>query len=150
VLEQYGEALGLAFQLSDDIMDLTATQETLGKEPGQDMREGVYTLPVLHALGGPRGSELREVLQEGPPSGERLDRALEIVRAPEHLARARSAVVAEVDRAHGLAERFPEGPARTALGQLAEFLAARCGARGSGGSRSERGRAIGTPPGTQS
>jgi geranylgeranyl pyrophosphate synthase len=114
------------------------------------MREGVYTLPVLHALGGPRGSELREVLQEGPPSGERLDRALEIVRAPEHLARARSAVVAEVDRAHGLAERFPDGPARTALGQLAEFLAARCGARGSGGSRSERGRASGNPQGKQS
>ena len=53
VLEQYGEALGLAFQLSDDIMDLTASQETLGKEPGQDLREGVYTLPVLHALGDP-------------------------------------------------------------------------------------------------
>ena len=65
VLEQYGEALGLAFQLSDDIMDLTASQQTLGKEPGQDMREGVYTLPVLHALGGSRGSELRAILQDG-------------------------------------------------------------------------------------
>jgi heptaprenyl diphosphate synthase len=129
VLEQYGEALGLAFQLSDDIMDLTASQQTLGKEPGQDMREGVYTLPVLHALGGSRGSELRAVLQEGPPSGDRLDRALEIVRAPDHLGRARAAVVSEVDRAHALTERLPSGPARTALGQLAEFLAARCGAR---------------------
>jgi len=129
VLEQYGEALGLAFQLSDDIMDLTASQETLGKEPGQDLREGVYTLPVLHALSGPRGTELRELLGDGPPSGERLDRALDMVRAPGHLARARSAVVAEVDRAHGLIDRLSDGPARTALGQLAEFLAARCGAR---------------------
>jgi heptaprenyl diphosphate synthase len=110
-------------------MDLTASQETLGKEPGQDMREGVYTLPVLHALGGPRGPELRAVLQEGAPSGERLERALDIVRAPEHLARARSAVVAEVDRAHDLTDRLPAGPARTALGQLAEFLAVRCSAR---------------------
>jgi hypothetical protein len=53
-------------------------------------------------------------------------------------------VVDEVDRAHDLAERFPDGPARTALGQLAEFLAARCDARGPGGSRSERGRATGS------
>jgi geranylgeranyl pyrophosphate synthase len=93
------------------------------------MREGVYTLPVLHALGGSRGSELRAVLQDGPPSGDRLDRALEIVRVPDHLGRARAAVVSEVDRAHALTERLPSGPARTALGQLAEFLAARCGAR---------------------
>jgi hypothetical protein len=41
--------------------------------------------------------------------------------------------VAEVDRAHALLERLPEGPARTALGQLAEFLAARCDARAAGG-----------------
>lgn len=133
VLEEYGEALGLAFQLSDDIMDLTASSQTLGKEPGQDMREGVYTLPVLHALAGPRGSQLRAVLEEGPPDGERLERALEIVRAPGDLDHARAAVVAEVDRAHGLLERLPDGPARTALGQLAEFLAARCDARGTGG-----------------
>jgi heptaprenyl diphosphate synthase len=133
VLEEYGEALGLAFQLSDDIMDLTASSETLGKEPGQDMREGVYTLPVLHALAGPKGSELRAALEEGPPDGDRLDVALEIVRAPGDLAHARAAVVAEVDRGHALLERLPEGPARTALGQLAEFLAARCDARGPGG-----------------
>ena len=43
-------ALGMAFQLSDDIMDITSSQLELGKEPGQDLKEGVYTLPVLHAL----------------------------------------------------------------------------------------------------
>jgi len=59
-------------------------------------------------------------------------------------------VVGEVDRAHGLTEWLPDGPARSALGQLAEFLAARCGARGPGGSRSERGGASGSPPQKQS
>ena len=49
-LEAFGESLGMAFQLSDDIMDMTASQVELGKEPGTDLREGVYTLPVLHAL----------------------------------------------------------------------------------------------------
>ena len=45
-LEAFGESLGLAFQLSDDIMDVVSTQMELGKEPGTDMKEGVYTLPV--------------------------------------------------------------------------------------------------------
>lgn len=130
-LEAFGEALGLAFQLSDDIMDVTASQLELGKEPGVDMREGVYTLPVLHALRhGERREELARLLAQGPPTGERLDRALEIVRSDGSLAHARRAVARQVDRAKGLAARLPGGPARAALLSLAEFLAIRCGARG--------------------
>jgi heptaprenyl diphosphate synthase len=130
LLEEVGEALGLAFQLSDDIMDLTATQQELQKEPGQDLREGVYTFPVLHALAhDERSGELHELLRTGPPEGDRLRRALDVVRGSESMGIARAAVVGEVDRAHALVARLPEGPARSALVQLAEFLAARCGAR---------------------
>lgn len=129
-LEAFGEALGMAFQLSDDIMDVTSSQLELGKEPGVDMKEGVYTLPVLHALAhGDRREELARLLAPGPPEGERLDRALEIVRGDGSLAHARAAVALEVDRATRLAGRLPEGAARTALVRLAEFLAVRCGAR---------------------
>jgi heptaprenyl diphosphate synthase len=131
LLEEVGEALGLAFQLSDDIMDITASREELQKEPGQDLREGVYTFPVLYALAsGPSSDELRDLLRSGPPEGDRVERALEIVRGSEGMRAALAAVVAEVDRATALAARLPEGPARAALMQLAEFLAARCGARG--------------------
>jgi heptaprenyl diphosphate synthase len=130
VLEQYGEALGLAFQLSDDIMDLTATEQELQKEPGQDLKEGVYTFPVLHALAhDERSGELDRLLRPGPPEGDRLRRALDIVQGSRGLGAAREAVVAEVDRAQSLAARLPEGASRSALVQLAEFLAARCGAR---------------------
>src|SRR5438093_2744181 len=48
ILDRFGEAAGLGFQLSDDIMDVISTERELGKEPGVDMKEGVYTLPVLH------------------------------------------------------------------------------------------------------
>src|SRR5881398_1473348 len=48
VLDEFGNALGMGFQLSDDIMDVIAPDTVLGKEPGVDMKEGVYTLPVLH------------------------------------------------------------------------------------------------------
>jgi heptaprenyl diphosphate synthase len=129
VLEEFGDALGMAYQLSDDIMDITSSQMELGKEPGQDLREGVYTLPVLHALAhDEQRVELARVLSHGSPHGEMLDRALEIVRSGGSVDAARAAVTDEVRRAVGLAERLPEGPSRHALTQLARFLAARCGA----------------------
>src|SRR6266542_4115517 len=49
-LTQYGHHLGLCFQIVDDVLDLTATDETLGKPTGQDLVEGIYTLPVIYAL----------------------------------------------------------------------------------------------------
>ena len=129
VLEEFGDALGMAFQLSDDIMDITATQLELGKEPGSDLRLGVYTAPVLHALAhDEHRAELARILSHGPPDGEFLDRALEIVRGGGSIDHARRAVTAEVGRAIGLARRLPPGPAQHALEQLARFLAARCGA----------------------
>ena len=129
VLEEFGRALGMAFQLSDDIMDITATQLELGKEPGQDMKQGVYTLPVLHALvEGPDREELSRILGRGAPDGELLDRALEIVRGGGSIEHARARVTAEVGLAISLARRLPGGPSRHALEQLARFLAARCGA----------------------
>jgi heptaprenyl diphosphate synthase len=129
VLEAFGEALGMAFQLSDDIMDVSASERELGKEPGVDMKEGVYTFPVLSALSDQKyGEELAAILRQGPPEGERLQRALRIVRSPGSLEPARAAVAAEVDRARRLGLRLPDGPAKAALIALAEFLAARCGA----------------------
>jgi heptaprenyl diphosphate synthase len=129
VLESFGEALGMAFQLSDDIMDLTSSELELGKEPGVDMREGVYTLPVLHALAtsGHR-DELARLLTSGPPDGRRLERAIEIILEDGSIEHARSAVTSEVRRAVELARRLPDGSPRSSLIQLANFLAVRCGA----------------------
>ena len=128
-LDDLGMALGMAFQLSDDIMDVVSTEEELRKEPGQDMREGVYTLPVLYALQeeGTKG-ELAALLADVPLEGERLSRALDIVRTDGSLRRARDAVTLQVRRARSLAGGLAEGLARDALVQLAEYLAVRCGA----------------------
>jgi len=61
----YGRALGMAFQAVDDTLDVTAREETLGKHPGTDLREGVYGLPVLLALhrDSPHADNLRQVLR---------------------------------------------------------------------------------------
>jgi heptaprenyl diphosphate synthase len=127
-LDDLGMALGMAFQLSDDIMDVVSTEAELRKEPGQDMREGVYTLPVLYALQDEEKGELAALLADGPLEGERLSRALDIVRADGSLSRARDAVTLQVRRARSLAGGLAEGLARDALVQLAEYLAVRCGA----------------------
>ena len=128
-LEAFGEALGMAFQLSDDIMDITASESELEKEPGVDMRNGLYTLPVLYALErGDDREELSELLGQGPPDGVRLDRALQISRAEPTLNRARATVTAEVARALTLASKLPQGDSRSSLESLAKYLAVRCGA----------------------
>jgi heptaprenyl diphosphate synthase len=128
-LDRFGRALGMAFQLSDDIMDVAADRATLGKEPGADLHEGVYTLPVIYALrDSARRDELRQLLGERPLGAERLTAALDIVRVDGSLDRAREAVTAEVRTAVAEADALPAGRAREALIHLAEFIAVRCGA----------------------
>jgi len=128
-LERAGHALGLAFQLSDDIMDITADTNTLGKEPGADLREGVYTLPVIYALrDSARRDDLRRLLGGAVPGDEAVAEAIEIVRSDGAIDLAREAVARQVRTATSEAGSLPEGRARDAFVRLAEFIATRCGA----------------------
>ena len=77
-LTRFGHHLGMCFQVVDDVLDLTSTDEALGKHAGQDLLEGIYTLPVIYAIDG--SSELREMLG-APLDGDRLEAAREIISA---------------------------------------------------------------------
>jgi heptaprenyl diphosphate synthase len=77
-LTEFGLAYGMAFQIVDDVLDVTATEAELGKPAGHDLVEGVYTLPVLRALAA--GDGLREQLGS-PIEGAALDAALSVVRS---------------------------------------------------------------------
>lgn len=71
-LTAFGESLDMVFQIRDDVLDLVGTQEVLGKPPGQDLVEGIYNLPVIHALADPdAGPELRGLLGRPVDSPER-------------------------------------------------------------------------------
>jgi geranylgeranyl pyrophosphate synthase len=84
----------MVFQLTDDVLDLVATEEFLGKPAGSDIGEGTYTLPVLLALEGPSGDRLRRLLAAGKPHRpEAVAQVLEVVRSEGHVDRA----LAEVD-----------------------------------------------------
>jgi len=78
-LTRYGQHVGLCFQIVDDCLDLTASGEALGKPAGQDLVEGIYTLPVIYALADGRG-ELVDLLG-GPLDTARRDRARELAAA---------------------------------------------------------------------
>ena len=96
-LTRYGDRVGMVFQVVDDILDVVATDEQLGKPAGNDLLEGVYTLPVLRGLLDPAiGEELRAAL------AARVDRSgLDRVRK---LVRASSGIESAVAVARGLAD----------------------------------------------
>ena len=70
---RFGAGFGMSFQVLDDVLDLIGDAERLGKPTGIDLAAGVYTMPVITTLRGPRGDELRDLLP-GPPGGARSGR----------------------------------------------------------------------------
>ncbi|MGI8492177.1 MAG: polyprenyl synthetase family protein [Acidimicrobiales bacterium] len=116
-LTEFGRCFGMAFQIWDDIRDLVASEEVLGKPAGHDMVEGTYTLPVIKALALPElGPELRALL-DGTIDGPTRDKARDLVVAS-------AAVEASIADASGWAARASEAlsPLRDAGGAGVESL----------------------------
>jgi geranylgeranyl pyrophosphate synthase len=88
-LARFGHGFGMAFQVLDDVLDLIGDEARLGKPTGNDIASGVYTLPVLAALRGPAGPELRRAL-DGTGAAE-VSRAIELVRQSGTIAEALAA-----------------------------------------------------------
>ncbi len=125
-LTTFGHRYGMAFQVVDDILDVVATTEQLGKPAGNDLVEGIYTLPVLQTLESPAGEQLREILGK-PLSDDERDQARNIVRAGDGLEHALD--VAKQFSTEAVAALAPlEGtPAHVSLGAAADHLIKRVG-----------------------
>jgi heptaprenyl diphosphate synthase len=121
-LTDFGNAYGMVFQVVDDLLDLTATDERLGKRAGHDMEVGVYTLPVIHTLSV--GSAELESLLGGPLHGPEAERALEIVRSGPGIESTISRARDFVNDAVRACSALPEGPARSALEEAPAALLA--------------------------
>lgn len=79
-LRAYGYAIGMAFQITDDILDITATTQQIGKPAGNDIQQGIVTLPVIRALGvSPDAEELRRIVMTRDMDAAMLARGLAIV-----------------------------------------------------------------------
>lgn len=122
-LTEYGEAFGMAFQVVDDILDITATDSQLGKPAGHDMVEGVYTLPVLRTLqgGGVAAAELLALLGKPLDHAER-DKALQVVRGNGGVQAALVTAREWVDRAVRACDGFPPSAATDVLREAPQLL----------------------------
>jgi heptaprenyl diphosphate synthase len=120
-LTRFGRGYGMAFQIVDDVLDVVATDHELGKPAGHDMAEGVYNLPVLRALAGPEGAELRTLLG-GPLDEVSRERALRLVRSGQGVPAALGVARDFADEAVAALEALPHSPARDALAATAHHL----------------------------
>lgn len=119
--------IGIAWQVSDDVLDIASTSAESGKEQGTDLRQGVATLPVLYALrgtsGDPDAMRLRELLRDGDLSDPALHaEALGLLRKSPALEEARQTVRSWVSGAQDLLARLPDVPARAAFESLCDFV----------------------------
>jgi len=124
------EAIGMAWQLADDILDVASESMQSGKTPGTDLREGVRTLPVLHALrsANPAGSRLRELLSECDLTDPRLHaEALGLLRAHPAMAAAQADLCRWADAAREQVLALPDVPARIAFESLCDYVVERTG-----------------------
>jgi len=120
-LTTFGWSYGMAFQVVDDVLDIVATSDQLGKPAGHDLEEGVYTLPVIRTLAGPRGAELRPLLTRDIDPATR-DKAIEIVREDGGIENAISAARAFAEEGRSALATLPDSPGVTGLTAAAEYL----------------------------
>jgi octaprenyl-diphosphate synthase len=119
----YGQALGTAFQVIDDLLDYDGDATEMGKNLGDDLREGKATLPLIVAM--QRGNaEERSIVRTAIETGAvaELDRIVAIVRETGALAVTRQAAAAEATRAIAAVRRLPDNPYRDGLLELAAQL----------------------------
>ena len=123
-LHRFGATIGTAFQISDDIIDITSSSDSSGKTPGTDLREGVQTLPMLYALQGDGADTDRlRVLLSGPITDDaKVDEALALLRSGPGLARAREVLAEHASAARTELTRLPDCPAAKALSSLTAYV----------------------------
>jgi geranylgeranyl pyrophosphate synthase len=116
-MAQLGTAMGLAFQMVDDLLDILGPEEKIGKPVGSDLRAGIPSLPLV--IGVARSAELRDLFKTGAPmEGATLERALDLLRDPHIIAEARRLAGEQVAIARGLVESLDPSVYRDGLATL--------------------------------
>jgi len=122
----YGQALGTAFQIIDDVLDYDGAASEMGKNLGDDLREGKATLPLIAAMQRANATDsalIRKAIESG--STDQLDAIVQIVRDTGALEVARAVAAAEAERAMTALDSFPANEHRSSLLQLAAQLLGR-------------------------
>jgi len=127
-LFDYGDALGIAFQIVDDLLDYQGDANSTGKNVGDDFRERKVTLPVIRAMAQADEDERafwRRTIEKGQQQDGDLDRALDILHARGALDATRAAAIGWVADARTALGVLPDHPVRDMLDHLADYVVAR-------------------------
>lgn len=126
-LTDYGRSLGIAFQLADDALDLTGRADQMGKATGTDLREGVYSLPVLRAVqrDDATGVALTDLLQRTRLSTAEVQDVLALVAASRTVAEVQELAREYVSRAQAAIRALPDNDAKRSLCRLSDYVLTR-------------------------
>jgi heptaprenyl diphosphate synthase len=126
-LTAFGEEVGVAFQISDDLLDIVSLGGQSGKAPGTDLREGIATLPALFVLADddPAEARLRALVSAPVTDDAEHAEALALLRASAGLSRATEVLREYADRARARLDAVPPGDVRDALSALCDYVVTR-------------------------
>jgi octaprenyl-diphosphate synthase len=125
-LRDYGFNLGIAFQIVDDILDFTGNEAVMGKAPGSDLMQGTLTLPSLLLMeDSPRANPITRLFSAHRNKAQRLQEALDAVRASDALPRSQRFAEDYARRAIEALVRLPDTPARRTLAELTQYVLTR-------------------------
>jgi heptaprenyl diphosphate synthase len=127
LLTRFGERIGVAFQLADDLVDIATPADASGKTPGTDLREGVVTLAGLFALQStdPADARLQELLRRPLPDDAEHAEALRLLRAHAAVDLARAEARRWADSAREVLDPLPATASREALLRLCDYVVGR-------------------------
>ncbi|UWG99078.1 polyprenyl synthetase family protein [Dehalobacter sp. DCM] len=126
LMSKYGNSLGIAFQMVDDILDLTADPKALGKPIGGDIRQGIITLPMIFALkDSPQKDRLNELLGKQIKSEAEVEECITLIIQSGGIEKSRRIVESYITKSKNYLAGFPDIPAKEALIELAKYMSER-------------------------
>ncbi|GAB6180526.1 polyprenyl synthetase family protein [Desulfotomaculum defluvii] len=125
-LRRYGHHLGMAFQITDDILDMMADQSVLGKPIGGDLRQGILTMPVIYSLEkSPQRDRLRQLIEIKDKTNEQVHEAIAIIKAAGGIDYAFNATKLYIQKAKKSLTHLPNKPVKQTFYQIADFIGIR-------------------------
>lgn len=125
-LRRYGHFIGMAFQITDDILDITADRQLLGKPVGSDLRQGIITLPVIYALtNSPEKEKLSRLVKKEEKSEEEVNEAVRIIKQCGAIEFSFNIAQRFIEKAKKALQSLPDIPARKTLCTAADFIGQR-------------------------
>jgi len=125
-LQKYGYYLGMAFQVTDDILDFVASEEILGKPVGSDIRQGVITLPAIYAMKfDAEGEKLRKLLSSPTSCSSQAEEIIHIVTESDGIDYAYQVSFKYLELARRQLLLLPDVPVRKTLDDIAQFISGR-------------------------